>query len=181
MALPSEPIESGSPDSAARPTRRAAAAQLWHRTWPILRFSVGLALAALALWALSGHSDEITGFTQIIGNLRWWWLPVAVAAETASYLATAGLQYRLLSVGGLRAPVGPLVGMTLATQAINDSLPAGTVVAALYTFRWYRRFGTNDAVAAWTLAGVIIASVVSLALVAAGGLALATGEGATST
>ncbi len=88
------------------------------------------------------------------------------------------MQYGILSGGGLKTPWAPLVNMTFATQAMANSLPAGSAVAAVYGFRWYRRFGADDAVAVWALAGTIVASVVSLALVAAGGLALATGEGA---
>ncbi len=133
---------------------------------------------ALVLWVLSGHRDELSDFTQVFSDLRWWWLPAAVVTEAASYVAFAGLQYRLLEVGGLVAPVRPLLAMTLASQALNNSLPAGGVFAAVYGFRWYRRFGADDALAGWALVGTIVASVVSLALVAAAGLALATGEGA---
>ena len=150
----------------------------WRKAWPVVRFIVGVGLAALALWVLSGHRDEFSGFAQVLGNLRWWWLPAAIAAEAASYVAFAGLQYRLMSVGGLEPPVRPLMAMTWAAQAINNSLPAGTVLASVYAFRWYRRFGANDTLAGWSLVGTMVASVVSLALVAAAGLALADEQGA---
>jgi hypothetical protein len=52
------------------------------------------------------------------------------------------------------------------------------VFAAVYGFRWYRRFGADDALAGWALVGTVVAAVVSLALVAAAGLGLATEEGA---
>jgi uncharacterized protein (TIRG00374 family) len=68
--------------------------------------------------------------------------------------------------------------MTFASQAIANSLPAGVAVSSVYGFRWYRRFGADDALAAWSLAGTFIASVVTLSLVAAGGLALAASQGA---
>jgi uncharacterized protein (TIRG00374 family) len=68
--------------------------------------------------------------------------------------------------------------MTFASQAITNSFPGGTAFSAVYGFRWFRRFGADDTLAAWSLAGTVVASVVSLALVATAGLALATGEGA---
>jgi putative heme transporter len=98
--------------------------------------------------------------------------------ELASYVCFAGLQYEFLRCGGLRPPEGPLLKMTFASQAITDSLPGGTAFSAVYGFRWFRRFGADDTLAAWSLAGTVVASVVSLALVATAGLALATGEGA---
>ena len=69
--------------------------------------------------------------------------------------------------------------MTVATQAIANSLPGGNAVATVYGFRWYRRFGADDTLAAWSLLGTMVASAVTLSLVATAGLALATSEGAT--
>ena len=68
--------------------------------------------------------------------------------------------------------------MTLASQALNNSLPAGNAVAAVYGFRWFRRFGADDTLAVWAMTGTLVASMASLSLIAAAGLALATDEGA---
>lgn len=144
----------------------------------MLRYVLGLGLGLLTLWVLSGHQEELSGLPLVDGHLRWWWLPAAVAAEAASFLAFAAVQARLLRAGGCRTPAGPLVGVTLASQAIVNSVPAGTALAAVYGYRWYRRFGADEALAGWALAGSMVAAVVSLALLAAGGVALAAGEGA---
>jgi uncharacterized protein (TIRG00374 family) len=48
----------------------------------------------------------------------------------------------------------------------------------VYGFRWFRRFGADNTLAAWALAGTLVASVVSLALVALIGLGIAADEGA---
>jgi uncharacterized protein (TIRG00374 family) len=98
--------------------------------------------------------------------------------ELASFVCFAGLQYEFLRCGGLLAPEGPLLKMTFASQAITNSLPGGNAFSAVYGFRWFRRFGADDTLAAWSLVGTVVATVVSLALVATAGLALATGEGA---
>ena len=106
-------------------------------------------------------------------------MPAAVVLEAASLVSFAGVQYRLLEAGGLRPPVTPLVGITLASQAITNSLPGGTAVAAVYGFRWYRRLGADDGLAGWAMVGSGVAAALGLALVAAGGLVLATEQGAT--
>jgi hypothetical protein len=113
-----------------------------------------------------------------LAHLNWWWFPPAVVAEAASFVCFAGMQYEFLRSGGLEPPGWPLVKMTTATQAIANSLPGGSAVGAVYSFRWYRRFGAGDTLAAWSLAGVVVASAVTLSLVAVAGLALAAGEGA---
>ena len=160
------------------------AGRSWHRSltrrrvWPVLRFLLGIAVVALAVWALSSHSGELSGFSAVFGNLKWWWIPPALVVEFASFVCFAGLQYEFLRCGGLLAPEGALLKMTFASQAITNSFPGGTAFSAVYGFRWFRRFGADDTLAAWSLAGTVVASVVSLALVATAGLALATGEGA---
>ncbi len=152
---------------------------IWaNRLWPFFRFLFGIGIIALILWELSSHRSELSGLTAIFKNFHWWWIPPALLSEVASFLCFAGLQYELLRSGGLRSPIRPLLEMTVATQAIANSLPGGSAVAAVYGFRWYRRFGADDTLAAWSLVGTVVATAVALSLVAAGGLALATGEGA---
>jgi putative heme transporter len=149
-----------------------------QRVWPAVRFVLGIGILAVALWALSGHTGELSGFSAVFGNLKWWWIPPALVVELASFVCFAGLQYEFLRCGGLFPPEGSLLKMTFASQAITNSFPGGTAFSAVYGFRWFRRFGADDTLAAWSLAGTVVASVVSLALVATAGLALATGEGA---
>jgi putative heme transporter len=149
-----------------------------RKAWPVLRFFFGIGVLALAVWVLSSHRDELSGFSQVFGSLKWWWIPPALFLELASFVCFAGLQYEFLRSGGLAAPEGTLVKMTFASQAITNSLPGGNAFSAVYAFRWFRRFGANDTLAAWSLVGTLVASSVSLSLVATAGLALATGEGA---
>jgi len=130
------------------------------------------------LWVLSAHTVELNGFGSLFSHLRWWWLPVAAVMELASLVAFAGVQYRLLDAGGVAAPPGPLVTMTFAAQAVNNSFPAGGALASVYGYRWFRRFGADEPIAAWALVGTWIAAGVTLALVAAGGVVLATSQGA---
>jgi uncharacterized protein (TIRG00374 family) len=161
-----------------RPRRSWRLAVTRQRVWPAVRFILGIGVLALAVWALSSHRGELSGFSAVFGDLKWWWIPPALVVELASFVCFAGLQYEFLRCGGLFPPEGALLKMTFASQAITNSLPGGTAFSAVYGFRWFRRFGADDTLAAWSLAGTVVASVVSLALVATAGLALATGEGA---
>jgi uncharacterized protein (TIRG00374 family) len=139
---------------------------------------VGVGLVVLAFEALSGHGGELSGFGTVLDHLRWGWLLPAILVEVASMVAFAGAQYLLLAAGGLQAPAAPLIGITFASQAIANSLPGGSALAAIYGFRWYRRFGADDTLAAWAMVGSGVALGLSLSILAAGGLVLATEEGA---
>ena len=71
----------------------------------------------------------------------------------------------------------PMTGISLAGNAIQNSLPGGIVFYAAYVFRQYRRFGADDVLAGWTLVAANALSFVTLAAVAAVGLGLALGAG----
>jgi putative heme transporter len=139
---------------------------------------LGVAVVALAAWVLSSHTDELSGLGGVLRRLNWWWLTASVGAELLSFVSFAAMQFGLLGFGGLRAPAGSLLKTTFAAQALANSFPGGNAVSAVYSFRWYRRFGAGNTLATWAIAGTVIASIVSLALVAALGLGLAAEQGA---
>jgi putative heme transporter len=68
--------------------------------------------------------------------------------------------------------------VTLASNAIANSIPAGPLVSLVYTFRQYRRRGADSALAGWTLGALFVSASVTLAVVAAAGVAVAGAEGA---
>ncbi len=160
----------------------AAVRSLWHlvrRWWSVIRWVAGLGLLALTFEVLSSHTGELSGIGTVFGHLRWWWLMPALVAEAASELSFVAVQTRLLGAGGLHPRLAPLAGMTLASQALTNSVPGGPAVAAVYGFRWYRRLGADDTLATWALVGTTVFAALSLALLAAIGLVLATEQGAT--
>ncbi len=150
----------------------------WLRTaWPAIRVVVGFALVAVAVWVLSSKRTELSGFADVFHTLNWAWVPPAFAVEIGSYVAFALMQWELLMAGQLRPPWWTLLKLTFGSQALTNSLPVGNAVATVYGFRWFRRFGADNTLAAWAMAGTLVAAVVSLSLVAMIGLGLATGEG----
>jgi uncharacterized protein (TIRG00374 family) len=146
--------------------------------WPLIRVVLGLAVFALVADELDSHRAELDGLSGVVRTLRWWWVPPAFLAEAASIGCFAALQRRLLRAGGLGVPARQIVKLTLASQALTNSLPGGNAPSVVYSYRWYRRFGADGTLAAWSIVGAVVVSFSSLALVAVAGLALATGEGA---
>jgi len=158
---------------------RTPPARAWlRRAWPVLRYLLALGVVAVVVWVLASHTDELSGLSGALDHLHWWWVPFALLAEAASLACFAGMQFELLKTGGLEAPRVTLLEMTVASQAITNSLPGGTAVSAVYGFRWYRRFGAGDTLAVWAMVGTVVGAMVSLSIVACAGLALATSEGA---
>jgi len=174
-----DPGEDAPEEAESRPRLGAGRRDLIRRRiWPVVRLVLGFGVAGLVLWVLASHRDELSGLSEVFRTLNWWWVPTAVLAETLSFVCFAGLQYELLRSGGLEAPTAPLLKMTFASQALTNSLPGGNAAATVYGFRWYRRFGADDTLAGWSLVGTLVASIVSLSLVATAGLILATEAGA---
>jgi putative heme transporter len=156
-------------------TRRAISQTRW---WHALRLVVGLALGALALWALNGRRGELVDASGELARLVVPWLLLAIASEIASFVCFAELQRRLLKAGGVRAPLSFMTFLTLAAGAIASSLPAGPAFASVYAFGAYRRRGANDTLATWTLLATFACAAAGLGLLATAGVILATKESA---
>jgi putative heme transporter len=159
-----------SPSVAGR-KRRAAR---WTRAWAIRRTIELLVLGGAAIFLLRrvGHLGEVAGaFT----HLHWHWLILAVAAEGASVVSLSWLQQRLLRVGALPVGVPDLVPVTLASNAVSLSLPAGTLFAEGYTFRQYQWLGATPTLAIWAQLSAGALATAALAAVAFAGAAFAPG------
>ncbi len=149
-----------------------------RRAWPVAKYVIGLVLAALAIEQLVGHKSEVTEATIAIEDLRWGWVLLGVAAEAGSFLAFALLQRRLLRAGRVDMAIGPMAAITLAANAIANSLPAGSVIAPVYSFGQFRRRGADQAVAGWSVVATFVVLSVALSVVAATGASVAGAEGA---
>jgi uncharacterized protein (TIRG00374 family) len=177
--MAAEAVQGGLDDTALQRRRWwRPRSQQAHRLWAGARYVLGIGIVVVVLWALSSHRGELSGLSSVIANLNWWWVPPALLAETLSFISFAFMQSELLKAAGLKAPWNPLLKVTVANQAIANSLPGGNAASAVYVFRWFRRFGADDTLATWAMLGSLIASAGSLSTVAVAGLALATGEGA---
>jgi uncharacterized protein (TIRG00374 family) len=146
--------------------------------WQAVRLAAGLALAVVAVAIVLGRRQELAGTSNLIGRVRWEWIVLAVVLELCSLAAFAAVERTLLRAGGARIGIGPLGGIALAGNAIQNSLPGGVAWASVFAFRQFRRRGVDDVLAAWVIVAVGVVSLVSLALFAAVGVGVAGGEAA---
>ena len=138
---------------------------------------MGLVLAAVALWVVSGKRGELEGAFSYLDHLRWTWLVAALLSEFGAIVAFAAMERRLLAEGGADMGLGLLTGITFAGNAIQNSLPGGPVWANVFAYRQFRRRGADFTLSAWTLVAMSILSAISLAAIAALGVAIADNGG----
>ena len=165
-------------DELERQGRRRRLPRWVVAAWPAFRLAIGFGLVAAAVWVLSSKGSELSGFTSVFKTMDWWVVPPAFLLEILSYACFALMQRELLLAGHLRPPWWTLFKLAFGSQALTNSLPVGNALATVYGFRWFRRFGADSTLAVWALAGTLVASLVSLSLVAVIGLAMATDAGA---
>lgn len=165
---------------AASPPSRPAPSGTWRSqltVGQIVRYVISLGLAVVALYVVLGKRDELSGASTYLEELHWHWLIFGAVSEAASIIAFAALQRRLLSAGDVRIGMTPLTGITLAGNAIENSLPAGPIFSAVFAFRQFRHRGADDVLSGWTLVGTAALSQITLVALAAFGLSVAAGTG----
>jgi undecaprenyl-diphosphatase len=114
-----------------------------------------IAVAALALWALI---PQFLGVGSLWGELQranYWWVAAALALSALTYVGAA-----LALDGSLpeRLPLGPNIGVQMATSFVGVAAPGGGL-ALTARFLQKRGIDTSTAVAAVgvdTIAGVIV-------------------------
>ena len=118
-----------------------------------------------------------------IGGLDLLWFAAAIACECVSLLAFGFSRRLLLEADGHHARIGSVMAITYAGNALSMSVPfAGAQLAAVFSYRQFRRRGLDPALTGWALGVSAIASSSALALVLiagaiAGGAPLATAVG----
>ncbi len=171
---PVQPEGDGAPDPGG-PVAPSEGVQPRRRVWmhPVVRVVPLVIGLAVAVPLLAGRRAELSQATTTLQHLRPAWLGAAIAIELASLGAYVVLQRRLLVAGGVVVPLAPLAGITLAGNAIQNSLPAGPAWSAVFAFRQFRRLGVDPVLAGWTMVTVSIVSSICLVAVAVIGLGLA--------
>ena len=131
----------------------------------MLRYAVGVALGLLVLLLLVGKRGELAAAWRHLAGASAGWVAAAIAAEALSLLAFAWLQHRVLRLSGTRIRLTGLFLLTLANDAIANSVPGEPAVSSAYRFRYYRRHGASSASAGWTIFTILIAQAVGMSLV----------------
>jgi uncharacterized protein (TIRG00374 family) len=135
-----------------------------------LRWGIGVGAAVVAFNALFGRRDELVGALTTLEQMHYQWVVLAVVAELASIGAYAALTRQLLQAGGVDISLAELSGITLAANAIQNSLPAGPAWSTVYAYRQFRRRGADAVLVGWTLALTILIAIATLGAIALVGL-----------
>jgi glycosyltransferase 2 family protein len=116
---------------------------------------VTIAVAALALWSLI---PQFLGVGSLWGELQranWWWVAAALALSALTYVGAA-----LALDGSLpeRLPIGPNIGVQVATSFVGVAAPGGGLAL---TARFLQKRGIDTATAVGavgvdTISGVIV-------------------------
>jgi uncharacterized protein (TIRG00374 family) len=163
-------VESGRSPRPPRPGWKAWASR--HRT--LLQGFVYLALAVVAVIFLLRKRGEVADVIDAFTHLVWYWVLAAVATQAVAMACLAEMQRRLFRAAGLHVSFNRMNHVTLASNAVAHSLPAGVLFAEGYAFRRYTRLGANRSTAGWVelsagaLAAATLAGVVLLGLAVAG-------------
>jgi putative heme transporter len=176
QASPVGPKGDGSPGPKATPERRddggrspkARQARRLH----ILRWVLEIVVLAGGAVFVLRRVGNVGQLATTFGSLRWHWLLVGVAAEAGSITALSWLQQRLLRVGDLAVRTRDLLPVTMASNAVAQALPAGTLFAEGYAFRQYQRLGASRVLGVWAELSAGALASAGLAAVAVAGAAV---------
>jgi len=146
----------------------------------VVRYVLGVLLGCVVLLLLVGKGGELAAAWHHLAGASAGWVAAAVAAESVSLLAFAWLQHRVLRLSGTMIPLPGLFALTLANDAIANSVPGEPAVSSAYRYRYYRRRGATGASAGWTIFTILIAQAIGMSLLLLVGVVVAL-TGSTST
>jgi uncharacterized protein (TIRG00374 family) len=129
------------------------------------RYLVGLGIGILVLALLFGRRGELASAWRELGRTRPGWVLAALAAEGVSLILYALLQRRVLRLAAAGLPMPVLLALTLANDAIANTMPGEPAVSSAYRYRYYRRYGATGASAGWTIFTILIAQAIGMSLV----------------
>jgi pimeloyl-ACP methyl ester carboxylesterase/uncharacterized membrane protein YbhN (UPF0104 family) len=136
---------------------------------------VAAASAALAAVTAAGVAERtaLAASFMVLAHLQWPWISAAVGLESVSMAAFAVMLRKLLTAGGARVGIRPMLATAYAANAVSVSVPlAGPALATAFTFRRFTGQGADAPLAGWSLlAGGVISSAAAALVVVGGGLA----------
>jgi hypothetical protein len=165
------PGDSTANASSDRPARRGLSVAA--------RYVFGAAVGVIVLLLLAGKRADLAAAWHQLGNVNAGWLAAAGAAEGLSLWTFAWLQRQVLLRSGARVPMPALIVLSLANNAIANTVPGEPAVSSAYRYRYYRQHGVTGAGAGWTIFTILIAQAIGMSLLLLLGVLVAL-AGATS-
>ena len=114
----------------------------------VLRWTIALGAIALEVGVVA---TRLTEHAPALGGIRWGWVAVAIAAETASVVTVGALYRPLLRAGGVSLTRRRSLATGATAAAITAMVPAGPVASSAYLYRQFRRAGSSGALAGWAV------------------------------
>jgi uncharacterized protein (TIRG00374 family) len=131
----------------------------------MVRYVLGVLIGVAVLVVLFGERGDLVAARHEFGHLAVGWMVAAVLAEGASLSAFGLLQRRVLGLAGARVALPGLVALSLANEAIANTVPAGPALSCVYRYRYYRQRGVGEAGAGWGIFTVLIAQAISMSVI----------------
>ena len=138
-----------------------------RRGWQaaVVRYVIGAAVGLLAVGLLLPKRSDLAAAWHQLGTVDPGWVVIAIGAESLSLLTFAWLQQRVLRLSGARMSLPGLFALSLANDAIANTVPGEPAVSSAYRYRYYRRRGASGASAGWTIFTILIAQAIGMSLV----------------
>lgn len=133
----------------------------------LVRYILGICVGAVVLLLLFGKRGELTSAWHEVSRANVGWVLAAITAEAASLYMYAFMQHRTLLLArgdAATLPMPALAALSLANDAIANTVPGEPVISSAYRYRYYRRYGTPPASAGWTIFTVLVAQAIGLSL-----------------
>ncbi len=143
-------------------------------------YVLGIALGTVVLILLAGKRGELLAAWRQIQHASLGWVLLAVLAEATSLVVFAWLQHRVLRLSGARITMPALFLLTLANDAIANTVPGEPAVSSAYRYRYYRRRGATGASAGWTVFTILIAQAIGMSALLLIGVVVALASSTTS-
>ncbi len=139
----------------------------------MIRYVLGVALGVGVLLLLLGKRGELVAASHQLRQADARWMAAAVLAETLSLWTFAYLQHRVLHLSGASVPLPALYLLSLANDAIANSVPGEPAISSAYRYRFYRRHNATGASAGWTIFTILIAQAIGMSLLLLVGVVVA--------
>jgi putative heme transporter len=130
----------------------------------VVRYLLGVLLGIVVLVVLFGQRGELASARHQLRHVNLDWVGAAVLAEGVSVAGFAFLQRRVLRLAGCSMAFPGLLALSLANDAIANTLPGGPAVAGAYRYRYYRQHGASGASAGWTIFTILVAQAIGMSL-----------------
>lgn len=135
------------------------------------------AMMILGAVSVAGQWSTVESAVGQLAHLHWRFVRWAVYAEAVSIVAYAWLGRALLRAGRRRVAMGSMIAISLASNALATSIPAGPAWAASFSFEQFRRRGVGRGVAAFVPLLSVALSAASLVMLILAGVDLAGATG----